>query len=473
MSSEEPESEFKRAYDLMVEGRDLDTPDIIFNNILDQDKDSATVLFYLSSLNMKKGKHALALLLSQEVLKLKPDFVEAINNCGFIYKQMGLVEEARIEFSKAVELAKKENKSIEDLCYYYTNLGSMYIGNGTPEYAISLLNKAIDLNPEFDIALWNRALANLEIGNYEAGFNEYDFGKRTERCKDRNYLRESLPFWDGSAGKTVVIYGEQGIGDELMFATMIPDAMKDCNVIIDAHPRLADMFRASFPTIPVYGTRKTEETPWAEFHNIDAKLAMGSLGKFYRKTESKFPKLSYLKPNPILIDKYKERLSELSSRPKIGISWKGGTKATNKNERFIPLDLWLPLFDLDVDFISLQYQPEAQQEIDEFTQKYGRTITHWKSTLDDYDETAGLVSNLDYIISVPQSVIHLNGAIGKTPTIQLCPKKAMWQMGPYGKNMPWYSNVENIWKDESDNWDTAINKAKEILCRLYPTPTAT
>jgi tetratricopeptide (TPR) repeat protein len=456
----------KKGYDLLVEGKDLDTANDLFNTVLNYDKDSLEILFHIASVYQKKGYYALSMILLKHIIRERPNFVEAINNLGFAFKQEQMNDQAREEFKATLKIASEDERYKETLHEYYTNLGSMYVGNGTPDEAIELLDKALQLDPTFHMALWNRALCYLEKGDYAQGFRDYDYGDRIDRTAKRTYKRhEELPTWDGTPGKTVVVYGEQGIGDELMFATMLPDIMKDCKVIFDAHPRLAEMFRLSFPQIPIYGTRKTDNLPWGEFHNIDAKIAVASLGKFYRRKKEDFPKTPYLKADYALVQKYKDQLASISNRPKIGISWQGGTKLTNKNTRYIPLDLWLPIFDVDADFISLQYNPKAYKEVDAFMKDHGAVIHHWPSTLADYDETAGLVANLDLIISVPQSVVHLAGAMG-VPTLQLCPKHALWQMGPYGENMPWYGCVENIWQKEPGEWQPVITQAKEKLCSL-------
>jgi hypothetical protein len=230
---------------------------------------------------------------------------------------------------------------------------------------------------------------------------------------------------------------------------------------------LYEIFRNSFPELTVYGTRKDKELAWPKYHSIDAAIPIGSLGRFYRNRKEDFPGLPYLSANEFISKKYQKKLSELSSKMKIGISWKGGTKQTNVNERYIPLEKWLPIFkEIDADFISLQYTDDAPKAIEALKNDHGITIHHWQDVIDDYDETAGLVSNLDFVISVPQSVVHLAGAIG-IPTVQLTPKNSLWQMGAYGEDMPWYSCVKNIWQEKQGEWEFVIEKTKGMLCNLY------
>jgi tetratricopeptide (TPR) repeat protein len=356
---------------------------------------------------------------------------------------------------------------------YLSNLASTYIQNGTPQKAIEISNQALKLDQDDESAKWNRALAYLELGDYENGFPGLECGRKKERGTVKQYHENGTPFWDGTPGQTIVVYGEQGIGDEIMFASMLPDIMRDCRVILDAHTRLADLFRINYPDNPVYGTRETANIPWAKLHkNIDAKIEIGSLAKFYRKKESDFPKNTYLRADEKYVKKYWKKLDSMGNKPKIGISWKGGILATGAINRCIPLEMLKDILRMqEIDFISLQYNLDIyEKEVKPFEDKYHICLNHWQDAIDSYDETAGLVANLDLIISVPQSVVHLAGALG-TMAWQLCPKKAMWQLGPYGKNPPWYGCVENIWQDDSERWEPVIHQVKERLCNLLLTTT--
>lgn len=466
----------RMAKELLDKGENLELASSYFNRLYNETLNghgkSEIFLFYLAAVAMKQNHDAMSILLFNEVIKLDPYFIEAFNNLGYMYKRVGLYEEARQCFEKVQEILPTQGDNIpdQDKSEYLTNLGSLMIANGTPKLALDYFERASKIVKDIPYNLWNSSLAYLELGDYEKGFSLYDFGDRNAKSAARTYGRKELPDWDGTPSKTIIVFGEQGIGDEIMFASMLPDAIKDCRVILDAHPRLADLFRFNFPMIPIYGTRKIEskDAKWAYHHNIDAKIAIGSLAKFYRKKETDFPRFNYLIADPHLIEKYAQCLANIGPKPKIGFSWKGGVKSTGISERYIPLELWLNIFKKfrdKVDFISLQYNKDIEASVREFEDKNGLVLNHWSETLADYDETAGLVQNLDLIISVPQSVVHLAGALGK-PVWQLTPFKAMWQMGPYGKEMPWYNSTRNFWQDSDGKWEPIMERVKNELCNL-------
>lgn len=442
--------------------------------LLDQDPDNFFYIYLLASYYSKKEHLGAAIMAFEKAILLYPDFSECLNNVGGCYRKMGHFEKAVTSFEKAIAVGRTEKfkkdtgeKANSLLADYISNLGSAHVAMHMPNVALKHFDEALALNPECDNAKWNKSLVLLEIGDYENGFINYDFGDRKNAKKDRNYRpKEGItPEWNGEKDKTVVVFGEQGIGDELMFATILPDFAKDCKkVIYDAHPRLYRMFRHAFKDIGIdcYGTRKAHEVAWSGHYDIDYKVPIGSLAKYYRKKIEDFPRKSYLIPESKNIEIVNRELSRLPKKKiNIGLSWKGGTNKSSKDVRCMPMGEMLPLFkELDANFISLQYHDNALHEIDRFTESTGYEIYHYKNLVDDYALTAALVTELDLIISVPQSVIHLCGVAGAR-TYQLCPYRNLWQMGVYGQDMPWYSSVSNIWQEYHADWAGVIRKAIE------------
>lgn len=451
--------------------------DIIF--LLEIDPNNPYALYFLGSYYSKKEEHVLAILAYDRAIGLAPNFAEPHNNVGGSYRKLNFQDTAMKRFKRAIEIShtekfERDNGDLTDKqrSNFYSNMGSALVGNHTPEKALKYIDKALEYNPNNDNAHWNRSLALLELGRYEEGFAEYEHGDRIEAKRARNYKLDTTetPYWNGEKDKTVVVYGEQGIGDELMFATIIPDLVKDCKkVIYDAHPRLYEMFRRSFKSlgVDVYGTRKQNEIAWNKRYDVDFKMAIGSLGKHYRKKCEDFPGESYLIPDNNLVDYvYHKHLESFAHKLKIGLSWKGGTRGSSKHLRILPMEDLLPLFDAfpDAEFISLQYHENAKYEVDTFNEGTGRFIRHYPDVIADYDQTSALVGNLDFVVSVPQSAIHLAGAQG-VRALQLCPYKSIWQMGVYGEDMPWYKCVTNIWPEKHGDWPGVVAQAIEFIKR--------
>lgn len=490
------QAQFQKAQDILLDQKSSqaqlgDAFDILsaFQNI--NPKDPQT-LFGMATVAARRKQSALAVLLYEVYLMVEKNPIKhggALLNLGQIHHLDGKRDVAIDFYNKAIERCKltgNEPQELKDEIEYtlraaQLNIAGSCISTGNPKQALERIDAAMAKwpdAPEMVHLRWNKALLKLELGEYAEGFDLYHEFPNRHVC--REYLGEgSPPTWDGTKevmcieaggenglreGKrkaTVIVYGEQGIGDEIMFASMIPDLMKDCNVVFDSHLRLAEMFRNSF-NIPVYATREFNAIRWKHNERIDYKIPIGSLGKWYRRKDEEFPKTPYLVADSKMVQKAKERLKQLGDKPCIGISWRGGTKGTNSQYRNISLDVLKPLLEMDVNWISLNYQPTSYRAVDEFYGRTGLKIHHFKDLIEDYDMTAALVKNLDLVISVPQSVVHLAGAIG-TPTWQMCPKKAMWQMGPYGKDMPWYKCAKNFWQDDTERWEPVIETIKGEL----------
>ncbi len=456
----------ERAQKDLIAGN-IDVAERAFNYLLDRNRNNPDLWFFSGTCQMHRKYNAVAEMMFKKNISLDPNSVSAFNNLGIIYKDELREKEAEDCFMKALEKFPKEASPEvqQEIVGIWNNIATMYVNNGTPDKAIDFCNKGLKIDPDNKKVLWNRSLALLEKGEWEQGWKDYEAGHDDDgKRKKRNY--GDIPKWDGSKGKTVIVYGEQGLGDEILFTSIIPDMMKVCNVILDCHPRLVRILQNTWPDIPIYGTRKEKEVTWHLRHKADAKISVGSLGQFFRNKESDFPQhTGYLIPDSGIVKKYSDKLKSLGSRPKIGISWKGGYMVTRKDLRTIPLTEWDEVFSLDADFISLQYTDNAEAEITEAEKKFGIKIHHWQEAIEDYDETAALVKSLDLVISVCTSVIHLSGALN-VPCWVLTPSRPAWRYGIKSSRMSWYPSVV-LYRQVKDGWSDVFKKVREDACNLF------
>src|SRR5262249_14112448 len=146
--------------------------------------------------------------------------------------------------------------------------------------------------------------------------------------------------------KRVLVVAEQGIGDEIMFASMIPDLVREAGGgAVECDRRLSGLFGRSFPGTAVIPRRSISSERPAGFDHL---RPAGSLRRLYRNSLVECPsRRSYLKPEEAIVAKWKSRLAGLGPGLKVGISWKGGTKRTRQQARSIPLELWRPILELD------------------------------------------------------------------------------------------------------------------------------
>ena len=268
------------------------------------------------------------------------------------------------------------------------------------------------------------------------------------------------------------MYGEQGLGDEIMFASCVPELMARVGrCVIECSPKLEKLFRRSFAPATVYGGPQTAGAPaWLPLAPpIDRQIAMGSLPLHLRRTRAEFPRRShYLQADPARIAHWKARLGRSGSRLHIGISWRGGTSQTHRDRRSFDLEQLLPLLRLPgMRFISLQYT-DCRDELARLESSHGVTVDHWQEAIADYDETAALVSALDGVVSVQTALVHLAGALGR-PVWAMVPAVPEWRYLHRGEELPWYASLRVLRQPVAGDWTAVIERATGELRRALAT----
>jgi tetratricopeptide (TPR) repeat protein len=357
-------------------------------------------------------------------------------NLGNLEHEMYRFDEAEFCFEKGLSVSNNDQQK----AFLYLVYSAMLVQKGDWDRALPMCRKAFAYKDKAKTRA-NLGLALLATGDWKEGWPLYDaiigFDKSRRKMQ---YANEAE--WDGSKGKTVVIYEEQGVGDAISFASMVPDAIKDCKkVIIDCSPKLAGLFRRSFPQADVYGSLGGSGEDWRPKYQIDASISLGGLGKLYRPTPESCPGTPYLIPDP---DRVRMWRALFDKKPVIGIAWSGGLEHTGALHRAWKLGELLPLFkSVNATWVSLQYK-DAEKEIAEFKVKHPEIDLRQYSfgTLTrDYDDTAALVESLDMVISMQTAVIHLAGSMGKECWC-FVNKHGQWRYGPNTqKTLPWYESV--------------------------------
>lgn len=430
---------WEQACDLHLE-RKFDEAEKIYIQLLEQNYDNSGLMATLGSLYLQTGKIGLAIHFLQTAVKNGMRQTDVFTNLGLAYKYAGQMKISHEYFEESV----KDNPSPEAL----TNYSGLFIESGQNEKCIDLCERAIKEKPELPIAHWNLAMSLLSDGVWEKAWDEHEWGLKTVR-EDRSVL--DVPIWDGpvkSPGKTVLIYGEQGLGDEIMFTSMLPDVLKTNEVVLECHQRLETLFKKSFPGMPIYGTREDKEVDWAYNHKVDYRIAIGSLGQFYRRSREAFPGTTYLKADPL----------PKGDKFRVGISWVGGgAKQGRVIKRSVPISWWKSIFGVQgVEFVSLQHT-DADSDLD-VMDALGYEIKRMDeyAKAEDYYETARLVASCDLVISVCTTVIHLAGALG-VPCWVMTPKFPAWRYQNQG-GMPWYRSVR-LYRSpalEQEGWPSVI-----------------
>ena len=440
--------------------------------------DDDIALWSLASAMIETGRHGIGAALLHQALAVRKQkgggvFTDALASLGAAYFTVDDMERAIGLFEAALEYEKDESSQSNLLA----NLGKAYTTLGEPEKALHFIERALELRPDNDGAIFSGHFAHLMLGNWREGWqgSEKRFEQTIGQTMHKSY--QGTPDWDGSSGKTVVVYGEQGVGDEILFASCLPDLIAvSKHVVFDCHPRLVNLFKRSFPDATIHGTRKVlSQLEWLDNVEVDYSVSLASLPRFFRNCDDDFPGAPYLKAltNGGVADLGKERarFTPVGLRgdggPSIGFAWAGGTRKTNSHLRSIDLSKMAKIIHaIDADFYSLQYQPEAAKEVCALEETTGIHIMHYPGWVqcDDYDRTASLVASLDLVITVGTSIHHLSNALG-VPTWTLVPSRPGWRYTDAGQRF--YSSSSRFFRQKGNDWTSAIDEVASALAERF------
>ncbi len=404
------------------------------------------------------GRHREMLPLAQRAVAENGENIQTL--CCLALAQYGVddLEAAEVTARKALRL--RSNSSAP-----YAALGNALFELGRPEEALAAHRRALKLEPGSVSARYNIGLVNLMRWRFREGWE--DFEQRLNINRFRAW-RSCEPCWNGRAlqGRTILVMREQGLGDEIMYASCYPDLLRQsAQCHIECEPRLERLFTRSFPEArfhPLQDMQTRERTdPGVP---VDVYSYAGSLPRHFRNGLQDFPVHGgYLKADPTRVQYWKQQLAALGPGLKVGLSWRGGVAITRRARRSLDLAQLLPLLSVPgVHWINLQYG-DRDTEIAEFAAAQKIAITDWPEAIDgDYDETAALVSALDLVISVCTSVVHLAGALGR-PAWVMTPRIPEWRYGLERDTMPWYPSVRLFRQSERGTWQPVIAEISDCL----------
>jgi len=389
----------------------------------------------------------------ERALDLDPDFAAAHNTLGYVFThQTGDFDRGAAHIRRALAL-KPADPDI--LCNYSAVLAQ----EGRAEEALKVCDELLAKHPQMHEARLNRALAQLKRGRFEQGWPDYEARKLARG----NYVPRALPFpeWQGEPrlDEPLLVYAEQGLGDQIMFASCVPDVLRAAKTcLIECAPPLVPLFLRSFAGAAVVSHAQDDAdlARTAQAAGVAHQVAIGSLPARFRRHRADFPAhAGYLRADPARIAYWKNRLDALGPGLKAGISWAGGTPATRGASRSMQLADWTPIFEQrPCHFVNLQYG-NAAAELPAFCRELGGSIHDWRDALENYDETAALVAALDLVISVQTALVHLAGALG-APTWVMLQAASEWRYGEQGDSMPWYPGVRLFRQPQPGDWQSVV-----------------
>ncbi|MFC2140313.1 tetratricopeptide repeat protein [Candidatus Auribacterota bacterium] len=394
---------------------------------------------------LKLGKFAEALAVFDRAIAIKPDYVEAYNNRGHVFRKKGDLEAALKSFDQALALKS-------DYVEGYNGRGITLQDQGRVDEALTTFETALSLDPKHAKAVCNSSFLLLSQGDFAEGWKRYEWRwKDPDFCPKRKFKQ---PEWDGSElkGKKILVYSEQGMGDNMQFIRYIPLLKKKGAYVIVECP---ETLKHLFATITDIDNLITKEDKLPDF---DLQIPLLSLPYILGTTLDNIPcQVPYIFPP--------KTGPEIETHPQlknIGLVWAGEPRYENDLNRSIDIYLFKELFNLsEVNFFSLQY---GKREDDINTLGDNFKIIDLSKKLSDFSVTAFLIDKMDLIISVDTAVAHLSGALGK-PVWTLLPFASDWRWMLKRADSPWYPSMRLFRQPKVGDWKSVLKKVREELIK--------
>lgn len=383
----------------------------------------------LANLFYHKRNFEEAIELYEKAIENDPSYGDAYNNLANALKDVGFLDEAIFNYEKAIESQPQKAE-------LHSNLSVALKDKFELSKALKVINKAIDLKEDFYDALWNKGLIQLSMKNYEDGWKSYEWRWKATNF-DSTYLPTSRPIWNGKSER-VLVWQEQGIGDQIMFSTMFEEFAQLCELaIFQVDRRLLPIFRRTFPQFHIIpGDKKLNESEY------DSHIPMGSLCQYFRKSETDF---TNAKPTRLKADKTSSQkirqAFRIGDKTLIGISWRSMNKATGLMRSLTLSEFLEPFRGKNVEIVNLQYG-NCKEEIEQAYKDTGIAVKSVNEidTFTNIDHLAALIQCCDRVITIDNSTVHLSASMGK-PTDLLLPFITDWRWCGGEKSPMWYDCV--------------------------------
>jgi hypothetical protein len=463
----------------------------IFTKSLEVNPKNEVTLDFRGNTYVELKQHDLAIADFTKAIKCNPKYVKALFNRGCVYHDLNRLEEAIDDYQRVLKIQPNFPEATNnlgaallhfhkfDLALEMYTMGlamnppvpEAYLNNralilqqlGRVEEALADYNKALEIKPDLADAQFNRAMCLLALGDkqsYAEGWKAYE-----SRFNKKSYPRKELPkeLWDGSQclnGKTIFVYGEQGIGDTLQFC------------------RLAKLLKDQGATT-VFGVQKEVVTLLRRVKSIDIVIQDGDVVPNYDYYCPMFslnaalnievdiiPKEPYLFADPEKVHEFSIKIGNKNNKLRVGLVWSGGFRpdqpevwAVNER-RNIPLSKLLPLKLDNVEYYSLQKGEPAESEL--AASDDWNCLINYTKELKSFDDTAALIANLDLVIAVDTSTMHLAAGMGKE----------VWLLNRFDtcyrwfldrSDSPWYPTVTVFRQPTMGDWDSVVQQVKEKL----------
>ncbi len=398
----------------------------------------------------------------QKALVLAPEFALAHSNLGNTLRDLGRLDEAYVHFQHALTMNP-------DNAITHTNLGNLLQEMERLDEASEAYEKAIELEPDFTEAHANLALYQLMRGDYTKGWKNFSWRWLLDEF-GAQALHGPTPLWEGQelAGRKLLLWDEQGVGETLVFATMFADLQERCaDITLRCDPRLVPLLGRSFPAISCLAKepgKRFSETLSTEKTDFDFHAPLGNLGRWLRPDAASFPKPApYLIADKSQTETLRQRYRGEDANLLVGIAWHSKSPNYGDQKSMTLKDLKPVLETPGVTFVDLQYGDHAEA-CEAFSAETGVHILHDPAVdqMADVDLFAAQTAAMDVVVTISNTTAHMAGALG-VPTLLMLRHVPIWYWMRDRTDNPWYGSLTLYRQTRANEWGDVVERVAERL----------
>ncbi|MDB5921275.1 MAG: hypothetical protein JWN13_211 [Betaproteobacteria bacterium] len=429
----------------------LTQAEFIYRDVLAQSPRQFDCLHYFGALQCQIGQYESGAKLIRRAIKIRPDWPVLHYNLALALQRLNHPEEALVCFNRALRLKP-------DYVEALLNRGVTLHALKRPGEALVSFERALVLKPSYADAHWNEGLCQLLTGNFERGWQKLEWRWQHEKFeKARRDFPQ--PLWTGEqsiAQKTILLHAEQGLGDTVQFCRYVRlVASKGTDVLLEVQPSLKSLLARLDNDSKVFA--RGEVLPAFDYHCPLLSLPLA----FKTRLDTIPANVPYLSSDPTRVKKWQAKLGQKRAL-RVGLAWCGSKDHANDANRSIRLNELAKLLSARAQFVSLQKEVRAPDEV---VLKMEKDLLHFGHELTDFADTAALVELMDLVITVDTAVAHVAGALGK-PVWILLPFAPDWRWLLDRDDSPWYPTSKLFRQSVIGDWAGVITRVNNELCAL-------